>query len=109
MEGKRIERRNLNEDPVRVMEDYAHVKNAAYLASKKVIEEVSAQYSLEEKHRITLDECVQEKIIASTATTTPELRAVAIEEVERLIGAYDLDRRIAKTFSEKFDLAMKVY
>lgn len=110
MEGGGAERFIRNENQVRVMDDYAQMKNAVYVSSKKVLDDMVELHGLEEKHLIAMEESVQEKIIHSGAETIPELQAVALEEVDRVLKAFDIKNPgIAREFAETLRLEMKVF
>ncbi|MFA7309672.1 MAG: hypothetical protein WC050_02095 [Candidatus Paceibacterota bacterium] len=99
-----------NEAHIRIMDDYAQMKNAVYLSSEKVLHEMVELHQLEEKHLIALQEAVQEKLIRSAAETIPELQAEALKEVKRILKNYKIEQpKIENDFAETLRLEMKVF
>lgn len=110
MEGKSAEQFKIKPDHIRVTEDYAAMKSAVYMASKKVLEEMVVLHQLEEKHLIAMEESVQEVLIQSSAETIPELQAVALETVKTILNKFGIDEtEIVKDFAATLGLEMKTF
>lgn len=99
-----------NERHIRVADDYAQMKNAVYLSSKKVLDRLAELHGLEEKHVIALENEIMEKLIHSNKDTIPELQTEALEEVKRILKNFGIDELgIQKDFVEELNLEMKTF